>query len=293
VVHGDLVCPISPATNGGCQYFLTLVDQHTGFIHIALLREKSDTTAKIVKYKTLYEKQTGNSIKKLITNGGGEFCNKVLSGILERDGIQHNVAPPYTPQHNGLAEQANRTVIKMTRCMMLQSNLAPEWWGEASKTASATTNALPSLSKSKSSPSQLFLKISLRPDFFKPFGCKAWAFKPKVKRDNKFDAISWEGTLVGYENDYLSYQIFKHNDKQFELTREVQFDERSFPQLAAINKSHLVRAWSVANVPVFVSDPVLLFDDSPELDEEVIANDADPDEEVPMEDFPSNPENGR
>jgi len=28
VVHGDLVGPISPATNGGARYFLTLVDQY-------------------------------------------------------------------------------------------------------------------------------------------------------------------------------------------------------------------------------------------------------------------------
>ncbi|KAI7947970.1 hypothetical protein MJO28_009878 [Puccinia striiformis f. sp. tritici] len=32
VVHGDLVGPISPSSNGGARYFLTLVDQHTGYI---------------------------------------------------------------------------------------------------------------------------------------------------------------------------------------------------------------------------------------------------------------------
>jgi hypothetical protein len=119
VAHGDLVGPIHPATNGGCRYFLTLVDQHTGFIHIALLKEKSNATKQIAKFKTLYEKQTGYPIRKLVTDGGGEFCNKVLSGILKRDGIQHNVAPPYTPQHNGMAERANHTIIEMIRCMMI------------------------------------------------------------------------------------------------------------------------------------------------------------------------------
>jgi hypothetical protein len=50
VIHGDLVGPISPSTNGGAQYFLTLVDQHTGFININLLAEKADATKAIVKY---------------------------------------------------------------------------------------------------------------------------------------------------------------------------------------------------------------------------------------------------
>jgi hypothetical protein len=114
VIHGDLVGPISPPTNGGARYFLTLVDQHTGFINISLLVEKSDATDAILEFKTHFEKQTGNQIKKLITDGGGEFCNKTLSEILKESGIQHNVSPPYTPQHNGIAEQANRTVIEMT-----------------------------------------------------------------------------------------------------------------------------------------------------------------------------------
>jgi hypothetical protein len=58
VVHGDLVGPITPATNGGCRYFLTLVDQHTGYIHISLLKEKSAAVGEFVKFKTKFEKQT-------------------------------------------------------------------------------------------------------------------------------------------------------------------------------------------------------------------------------------------
>jgi transposase InsO family protein len=114
IVHADLVGPISPATNLSHRYFLTLVDQHTGYIDITLLKEKSDATTAIIKYKNRFEKQTGKSFKKLISDGGGEFCNGALSEILAQEGIQHNVAPPYTPQHNGIAERANRTIIEMT-----------------------------------------------------------------------------------------------------------------------------------------------------------------------------------
>jgi transposase InsO family protein len=205
VVHGDLVGPITPATNGGCRYFLTLVDQHTGYIHISLLKEKSDAVAKILKFKAKFEKQTNQKLKKLITDGGGEFCNNALGEILDSKGVQHNVSPPYTPQHNGMAERANRTIIEMTQCMMLQSNMDPEWWGEAAIFAAATTNSLPSLAKSKASPIELLLKIKPRMGFFRPFGCRAWALKPKANRENKFDAILWGGTLVGYVNDYSAY----------------------------------------------------------------------------------------
>jgi hypothetical protein len=155
----------------------------------------------------------------------------------------------------------------MIQCMMIQCNMAPEWWGEAAKTAVATTNALPFLLKSKSSPSQLFLKLLPRPEFFKPFGCKAWVLKPKQKRDAKFDAVAWEGMLVGYENDYLCYHIYNHKDGKFEYSREFQFNEQAFPHCQAIHKSLEVRLSGSMDIPVFASKPILPFDDTPVVED--------------------------
>jgi hypothetical protein len=40
VVHADLVGPITPSTNSGARYFITLVDQNTGFISVTLLKKE-------------------------------------------------------------------------------------------------------------------------------------------------------------------------------------------------------------------------------------------------------------
>jgi histone deacetylase 1/2 len=160
-VHADLVGPITPSTNSGKRYFINLVDQNTGFISVTLLHRKSDSTAAILKFKTFYENQTERKMKKLITNGGGEFCNHTLSNVLKAHRIQHNVLPPYTPQHNGLAECANKKIINMSLCMLFQSRLAKEWWGEAVCMAALTTNCLPTLSKSKFSPIEQIVNLLL------------------------------------------------------------------------------------------------------------------------------------
>jgi hypothetical protein len=114
-----------------------------------------------------------------------------------------------------------------------------------------------------------------------------WALKPKVKWENKFDAILSEGTLMGYENNYSCSRIFCHEDKQFEYTHEVQFDEWTFPHLPAMNRSMTVRARSIDNAWVFVSDPIVLYDDFPTIKDNPPAADLP---EEPVEDFPSNPE---
>ncbi|POW08045.1 hypothetical protein PSTT_07776 [Puccinia striiformis] len=259
VVHADLVGPISPATNGGARYFLTIVDQHTGFIHTVILKEKSQATEAIRAYKIFHGKQTGCTIKKLVSDGGGEFCNNTLEQLLEDEGIRHNVSPPYTPQNNGLAERANRTILDMTRCLMLQANLSPEWWGEAVKTATATTNCLPSLSKSRKSPIELFFNTTPNLNLFRPFGCRVWAVKPKQFRDNKFGSNSWEGVLLGYGNDYSSYKIFCCEDRQIRIVKHAHFDETTFPVCAATNQS-LTRSGN-GKLPNFNSGGILPFEE--------------------------------
>ncbi|POW07899.1 hypothetical protein PSTT_07932 [Puccinia striiformis] len=81
--HGDLVGPITPATNGGACYFLTLVDQFTGYIHKDILKEKSKACNSLIDFNRFFEKHTKRLFKRLITDGGGEFCNKLLSDFLK------------------------------------------------------------------------------------------------------------------------------------------------------------------------------------------------------------------
>jgi transposase InsO family protein len=262
VIHADLVGPITPSTNSGAWYFLTLVDQHTGFISVTLLKRKSDATTAILDFKDFYEKQTDSSMKKLISDGGGEFCNKTLSAILKSHGIQHNVSPPYTPQHNGIAERANKTIINMARCMLVQSRLAKEWWGEAVRTAALTTNCLPSLSKSRVSPLEQLMKKVPNMAFFRPFGCKAWVIKPAEKRTSKFDAISWDAILLGYSNDYSCYRVVKVESMEITDTKQAYFDESVFPPLRALCPSNDLLPH--ASLPDFLSTAILPYDDDDE-----------------------------
>ncbi|PLW33189.1 hypothetical protein PCANC_23529 [Puccinia coronata f. sp. avenae] len=293
VIHGDLVGPISPASNGGGRYFLTLVDQHTGFIHVKVLKEKSDATSAIIQFKSLYEKQTGNAMKKLVTDGGGEFCNNTLGEILAKEGIQHNIAPPYTPQHNGVAERANRTIIDMTRCILLHAKMSAEWWGDAVVAAAMTTNCLPSLSKSKKSPVKLFLKLSPSINFLKPFGCHAWALKAKPVRDDKFDSISWKGTLLGYLNDYSAYRILCHEDNKVIHSRNVQFAEDVFPTTSPLSKSLTIRRDEESDfTPTFSAEPILPYEESNDVGIETTQQPLE-DLTQPVEDYPASPETGR
>ncbi|KAA1110814.1 hypothetical protein PGT21_050256 [Puccinia graminis f. sp. tritici] len=153
----------------------------------------------------------------------------------------------------------------MTRCTMLQSNMAAEWWGEAVQTAVSVTNCLPSLAKSRATPRQLMLKQQTSSSFLKPFGCQAWILKPKANRNGKFEAISWEGTFLGYTNDMTSYRIYRHEDRKVIFSRQVKFNENIFPTCAALNKSLVVLGENLEIVPTFSPDPILPFEEASDV----------------------------
>ena len=54
--------------------------------------------------------------------------------------------PPGTPQHNGVSELRNRTLMDMVRSMMSLTGLPLSFWGYALETAAFTFNRAPSKS---------------------------------------------------------------------------------------------------------------------------------------------------
>ncbi|MBW0485030.1 hypothetical protein O181_024745 [Austropuccinia psidii MF-1] len=146
-LHMDLIGPISPLSNSGHCYILTIIDQHTSFKITSFLKNKSDTYKEFTKQQKLFENIHDRKIKQLVTDGGGEFVNQQFKDLANQHGFNHIIAPPHTPEHNGIAERANRTILDKARCLLLTSNLPNQYWAEAINTATFLTNILPTPSK--------------------------------------------------------------------------------------------------------------------------------------------------
>jgi hypothetical protein len=67
-------------------------------------------------------------------------------------GIIHEATSSHTSEHNGVAEQFNRTIVEMVWCMLHDSGLAQCYWGEALCTATAIYNHLPTNTNNSTSP---------------------------------------------------------------------------------------------------------------------------------------------
>ncbi|GJV86581.1 retrotransposon protein, putative, ty1-copia subclass [Tanacetum coccineum] len=69
-------------------------------------------------FKNKVENQLGKTIKALRPDQGGEYISQEFKDYLKACGIVQQLTPPYTPQHNGVSERRNRTLLDMVRSMM-------------------------------------------------------------------------------------------------------------------------------------------------------------------------------
>ncbi|GJP30435.1 hypothetical protein CLOM_g1606 [Closterium sp. NIES-68] len=132
VVHMDLVGPMRTEGIGGALYFLTLVDDWSRFTWARPLSKKSDAAAAIKEdWLPMVERQSQRLVKVLRSDRGGEFLGADFTSWLKKNGIRHQLTCPGTPQQNGIAERANRTIGEAAKALLRDAGLPYKFWPEA------------------------------------------------------------------------------------------------------------------------------------------------------------------
>ena len=84
--------------------------------------------------------------------------------------------PPGTPQHNGVSERHNRTLLDIVRSMMFLIGLPLSFWGYALETTAFTLNRAPSKSI-ETTPYELWFSKKPKMSFLKVWGYDAYVKK--------------------------------------------------------------------------------------------------------------------
>ncbi|GJZ01515.1 retrotransposon protein, putative, ty1-copia subclass [Tanacetum coccineum] len=74
---------------------------------------------------------------------GGEFMSQEFLDHLKEHGIVSQCTPPYTPQHNGVFEWRNRTLLDMVHSMMSQTTLPKSFRDYALESVARILNMVP------------------------------------------------------------------------------------------------------------------------------------------------------
>ncbi|WVZ97481.1 hypothetical protein U9M48_043013 [Paspalum notatum var. saurae] len=129
LVHGDPCRPISLATHGRRKYFLLLVDDNTRFmwLHLLSCKDKAAEAIKHFQVKVKVEAETGNKLKVLRTDRGGELTSVEFRWYCTNEGMGRHLTMSYSPQQNGVVERRNQTIEGMAWGMPKAKVLAEFW----------------------------------------------------------------------------------------------------------------------------------------------------------------------
>ena len=102
-----------------------------------------------------------------------DFCKKC--------GIERQNTTPYTPQHNGVVERMNRTLMEKARSMLSSAGIGQEFWVEAVETTCYLVNWSSKLALIDKNPQEVWTSKKPSIKHLKVFGCDAYVHVPKEK----------------------------------------------------------------------------------------------------------------
>jgi transposase InsO family protein len=134
-VHSDVWGPSPVPTINGREYYTTFTDGKSRYSGLNLLRAKYENFKAYKDYEARLWTQKKVHIKKLFSDRGGEYLSKEFSDHLAQAGTVRNLTVHDMPEHNGIAERLNRTLLEKVRAILHASQLPKFLWGEAVKHA--------------------------------------------------------------------------------------------------------------------------------------------------------------
>jgi len=149
------------------------------------------------------ELETGQKLKVLHSDGGGEYTAR---------------------EHNGVAECMNRMLVEWVHTMLVEAKLPNAYWWDALWYATLLHNVSPTRSLSDSMPKESWSGNKPDVSHLCVFGHKAFIHIPD-KLHGKLSAKSLVCTFIGYAQQRKAYHLVHRPSKHFIDSRDVIFNK--------------------------------------------------------------------
>ncbi|CAI7879650.1 unnamed protein product [Closterium sp. NIES-53] len=147
---------------------------------------------------------------------------------MKSKGIKHDITTPYTPQHNGVAEWLNRTLVEAIRSLLQHSKLGNEWWGEASALAAWIRNRVPTKVLPGTTPFEAWTGTKPNLSCLRTFGCLCYYHLPDPLR-HKLQSKARAAIYLGIATNEHAWRVWDLGERRVITSQDVVFDEDKFP----------------------------------------------------------------
>nr|GEY43373.1 hypothetical protein [Tanacetum cinerariifolium] len=136
----------------------------------------------------------------------------------------HHRTPPYMPQHNGVSERRNRTLLDMVRSMMSQTTLPKSFLDYALETA-ARILYMVTTKKVEKTAYEVWHGQAPKLSYLKVWGCEALVKRDTLTKPDKLKPRSIKCIFIGYPKETIGYSFCYPPENKVLVARNAEFLE--------------------------------------------------------------------
>ncbi len=222
LTHTDVWGPYSVQSIHGNLYFITFLDDSTRRPKLRFLKSKDQGRQAVKDYIT-YLKAQGKRAKFLRCDQGTEYLNDELCTWIREQGIELQTTAPYSPAQNGAAERLNRTLIELTRAMLIARNLPTFLWEYAVMHAAYVRERAPTRSLYGKTPYEAWFNEKPDVSHLREFGSPVYVLLQGKKEPPKLMPRSKCHTFVGFDDGSHSVRYYNTETRTILTSRNFRF----------------------------------------------------------------------
>jgi transposase InsO family protein len=142
LLHMDIVGPSRVRSMGGKWYVPVIVDDYSRYSWVFFLESKDEVFEHFQSLALWLNNEHPNCLKAICSYTGTEFRNASFDEFCLEHGIDQQFSAPRIPQHNGVVERKNRTLVEMDRMMLVEHRTPRRFWADAISTACYISNRI-------------------------------------------------------------------------------------------------------------------------------------------------------
>ncbi|GJZ62862.1 retrotransposon protein, putative, ty1-copia subclass [Tanacetum coccineum] len=226
LIHTNVCGPFRIVSRQGASYFITFTDDFSRYGYVYLLKHKHEVFETFKVFQKEVENHLEKTIKLLCSDHGGEYMSQEFLDHLKEHGTIAHRTPPYMPQHNGVSERRNRTLLDMVRSMMSQTTLPKFFWDYALESAARILNMVPTKEVEKT-PYEVWYGQAAKLSYLKVWGCEALVKRDTLTKHDKLEPRSIRCIFVGYPKEIMGYSFYYPPENKVFVDRNAEFFENS------------------------------------------------------------------
>ena len=221
-IHSDLWGPAPVESINHKRYYVSFTDDYSRYTNVYFLHTKDETFDAYRAYEAWLLNQYETKVKSLRTDRGGEYLSDEFSAHLKKAGTIQRLTIHDTPEHNGVAERLNRTLLEKVRAMLHETDLPKFLWAEAMAHAVYLKNRTWTRTIGDTTPFELL--NGQRPNIanLQPWGCKV---RVHDATGSKLDGRSSVGRWMGFDAETRDgHRIYWPERRTVSVERSVKFN---------------------------------------------------------------------